>query len=178
MKSSEHQEAVKCYSRSIELNSTEAATFSNRAMAYLKLKDFSKAIEDSNSALAIKPDYLKAYHRRGKAYASVNKLDLAIKDFQYILEVEPENKEAINELKNARKKLMDKQKPLKEQKQPLAPAANVEPTLQATLEVKKEEPKSAPVQEKFVRVAISEDSSDEEAEVEEIKIKPKDSHPS
>jgi lipoprotein NlpI len=50
-------------------------------MAHLKLKDFSKAIEDSNSALALNPTYLKAFHRRGKAYASVNKLDLAIKDF-------------------------------------------------------------------------------------------------
>jgi len=42
---------------------------------------------------------LKAFHRRGKAYAAVNKTELAIKDFQYILEVEPNNKEAMNELK-------------------------------------------------------------------------------
>jgi tetratricopeptide (TPR) repeat protein len=81
MKANECAEAVKCYTKSIDYNASEPATYSNRAMAHLKLKDFSKAIDDSNSALALKPDYLKAFHRRGKAYASVNKLDLAIKDF-------------------------------------------------------------------------------------------------
>ena len=51
---------------------------------------------------------MKAYHRRGKAYLSLNKVEMAIRDFQYILEKEPNNKEAMQELKNARKKLDDK----------------------------------------------------------------------
>ena len=51
---------------------------------------------------------MKAYHRRGKAYLSLNKVEMAIRDFQYILEKEPNNKEAMQELINARKKLDDK----------------------------------------------------------------------
>jgi Tfp pilus assembly protein PilF len=50
-------------------------------MAYLKMKDYKKAIDDSNTALKLKPGYLKAYHRRGKAYAARNEHELAIKDF-------------------------------------------------------------------------------------------------
>jgi len=46
----------------------------------------------------LKPDYLKAYHRRGKAWYALNKYEMAIKDFQYILEKEPENTEANKEL--------------------------------------------------------------------------------
>lgn len=65
----------------------------------MRLKEYARVIEDSNKAIEIKPDYLKAYHRRGKAYQAVNKIDLAIKDLQFILEVEPYNKEAMNELK-------------------------------------------------------------------------------
>jgi serine/threonine-protein phosphatase 5 len=41
--------------------------------------------------LELDPKFVKAYHRRGKAYQSCNKWDLAIKDYQKILEVEPEN---------------------------------------------------------------------------------------
>ena len=66
---------------------------------------------------------MKAYHRRGKAYLSLNKVEMAIRDFQYILEKEPNNKEAMQELKTARKKLDDKlgtSKPAKESKE--APA--------------------------------------------------------
>jgi tetratricopeptide (TPR) repeat protein len=50
-------------------------------MAYLKLKEFKNCIFDANKAIEIKPDYLKAYHRRGKAYHSLHKYEEAITDF-------------------------------------------------------------------------------------------------
>lgn len=77
-------------------------------MAYLKRKEYPRVIEDSTKAIELKPDYLKAYHRRGKAYQSTNKLELAIKDFQFILESEPQNKEVLKDLEDCRKKLKDK----------------------------------------------------------------------
>ena len=51
MKSKEYNSAVECYAKSISINDQEAAAFCNRAMAYLKLKNFGKAIEDANRAL-------------------------------------------------------------------------------------------------------------------------------
>jgi hypothetical protein len=36
-------------------------------MAYLKLKDYRKALDDANMSLKLKPGYLKALHRRGTA---------------------------------------------------------------------------------------------------------------
>ncbi len=77
-------------------------------MTHIKLKDFGRAIEDANHAIRLRPEYLKAYHRRGTAYYSTNKFDLAIRDYQFILEKEPENKEAIKDLMQARKKLNEK----------------------------------------------------------------------
>lgn len=77
-------------------------------MAHLKLKEYARVIEDSSEAIKLKSDYVKAYHRRGKAYVAVNKIELAIRDFQFILEKEPNNKDAMNELKQARKKLDEK----------------------------------------------------------------------
>ena len=95
MHSKDYQEAIQCYSKSLEIYIDDPATYSNRALAYLNLKEFARVIEDANSAINLKDDYLKAYHRRGKAYLSLNKVDLAIRDFQYILEKEPNNKDAM-----------------------------------------------------------------------------------
>ena len=74
MKSKDYDDAIDSYSKSLELFPEEAATYSNRAMAYLSKKMYGKAIEDSNKCLEIQPDYLKAFHRRGKAYMATNKL--------------------------------------------------------------------------------------------------------
>jgi tetratricopeptide (TPR) repeat protein len=50
-------------------------------MAYLKLKNYNQVVDDANAALKIDSKYLKAYHRRGKAYFELRKYDQAIKDF-------------------------------------------------------------------------------------------------
>ena len=53
MKSKEFNSAVECYTKSISISDKEAATFCNRAMAYLKLKNYGQAVEDSNKALEL-----------------------------------------------------------------------------------------------------------------------------
>jgi tetratricopeptide (TPR) repeat protein len=108
MKSKDFKEAVDCYTKALESYNADAATYSNRALAYLKLKEYARALEDAEAAIKLKDDYIKAYHRRGKAYAALNKLELAIRDFQFILEKEPNNKDAMQEVKSARKKLQEK----------------------------------------------------------------------
>jgi serine/threonine-protein phosphatase 5 len=55
-------------------------------MAYLKLKEYARVLDDANAALKLNSNFIKAYHRRGKAYLALNKIEFAIRDFQYILE--------------------------------------------------------------------------------------------
>ena len=81
MKAKEYDEAINAYTRSIELNPSEAATYCNRAMAYLRTKNYARCIEDADKTLEMEPDYVKAFHRRGKAYLATNKFELAIRDF-------------------------------------------------------------------------------------------------
>ena len=47
----------------------------------MNLKEYARVIEDANQAIKLNKDYIKAYHRRGKAYAGLNKIEIAIKDF-------------------------------------------------------------------------------------------------
>lgn len=51
MASKEYKEAVECYTKSIDMYPTDAATYSNRALAHLRLKEYGKVIEDSNKAI-------------------------------------------------------------------------------------------------------------------------------
>ena len=73
VKSKDFELAIKAYSRSLEINENEPFTFANRAMAYLKMKNFKAAVDDATKAIVIKPGYLKAYHRRGKANFALNR---------------------------------------------------------------------------------------------------------
>lgn len=109
MKAKEYDEAIRAYSKSIELNPGEAATYCNRAMAYLRQKNYARCIDDANKTLEMEPEYVKAYHRRGKAYLATNKFELAIRDFQFILEKNPDDKDINASLKQAREKLEAKQ---------------------------------------------------------------------
>ena len=84
---------------------------------------------------------MKAFHRRGKAYQALNKFDLAIKDYQYILERSPEDKGINAALKECRQKLESKL----DQERKLQPEKAAD-----------EKPKG------FRRVAIAESDSDEE----------------
>jgi len=73
VKSKDFELAIKAYTRSLEIVKDEPFTFANRAMAYLKLKNFKLAVDDATKAINLKPGYLKAYHRRGKAHHALNK---------------------------------------------------------------------------------------------------------
>jgi tetratricopeptide (TPR) repeat protein len=61
-------------------------------------KRFQEAEEDCNKSLTLDPTFVKAYHRRGTARNSLGKLDLAKKDFEKVLSLEPHNKAAQMEL--------------------------------------------------------------------------------
>lgn len=81
MKAKEYKEAIDCYTRSLSYFNHDPATYSNRALAHLYLKEYARVLEDANEAIKLNADFIKAYHRRGKAYSALNKLELAVKDF-------------------------------------------------------------------------------------------------
>ena len=116
MKAKEFEEAVNAYGRSINLNPKEPATYCNRAMAYLKLKNYARCIDDADKTLEIEPEYVKAFHRRGKAYLATKKYELAIRDFQFILEKNPDDKDINASLKQAREMLEGKEERLQKSK--------------------------------------------------------------
>ena len=66
------------------------------------MKNYDLCIIDANSAIKLDKKYVKAYHRRGKAQMELNKHEDALADFEYIMELEPQNAEANADLMNCR----------------------------------------------------------------------------
>ena len=75
-------QAKECYTVALQKYNHDAASYSNRAMVNLKLELYDEVIEDANKAIEIDTNYVKAYHRRGKAYFAKNMLEEALHDFE------------------------------------------------------------------------------------------------
>ena len=61
-----------------------AVLYANRAACHLELQSFKEAAKDCSSAIDIDGSYLKAWHRRAKAYEGLDDVDHALRDFQKV----------------------------------------------------------------------------------------------
>ena len=73
--------------------------FVNRGDAYSGLNQYGQAVEAYTRSLAINSEYLSAQYRRGRMYLyRIHKFDQAIKDFEHVLALEPQNVELLTDL--------------------------------------------------------------------------------
>eukprot|EP00656_Telonema_subtile_P008104 TRINITY_DN1379_c0_g1_i18.p1 TRINITY_DN1379_c0_g1~~TRINITY_DN1379_c0_g1_i18.p1 ORF type:complete len:496 (+),score=198.67 TRINITY_DN1379_c0_g1_i18:198-1685(+) len=104
-KSAEWSKAVRHYNRSLVLQPGVGAVYANRALANIKQKKFNDAERDCDLALLNGADPTKAHFRRGVARKQLKKWEAARQDFETVLSVEPEQKEAHKELSAVKKQL-------------------------------------------------------------------------
>ncbi|XP_034247061.1 RNA polymerase II-associated protein 3-like isoform X2 [Thrips palmi] len=83
--------AIECYSKAIKCFSQDAIFYCNRALCYLKKKDYRAAETDCTSALTLDGSYVKALHRRGLARKELSQLDEALEDLKRAFDLEPNN---------------------------------------------------------------------------------------
>ncbi|XP_057350236.1 peptidyl-prolyl cis-trans isomerase FKBP5 isoform X1 [Manis pentadactyla] len=80
------------------------AAFLNLAMCYLKLREYSKAVECCDKALGLDSASEKGLYRRGEAQLLMNEFESAKDDFEKVLEVNPQNKAARLQISMCQKK--------------------------------------------------------------------------
>nr|XP_046239529.1 peptidyl-prolyl cis-trans isomerase FKBP5 [Scatophagus argus]XP_046239530.1 peptidyl-prolyl cis-trans isomerase FKBP5 [Scatophagus argus] len=66
----------------------------NLALCFLRLKEFSQAVENCNKVIELDKHNEKALYRRGEARLLRNEFSLAMADFQQVLQVNPLNRAA------------------------------------------------------------------------------------
>uniref|UniRef100_UPI00358FCEEF small glutamine-rich tetratricopeptide repeat-containing protein alpha-like n=1 Tax=Myxine glutinosa TaxID=7769 RepID=UPI00358FCEEF len=91
MKEEAYLEALDYYTRAIELDRRNSVYFCNRAAAYSKLGNYEATVLDCEKALAIDPNYSKAYGRKGLALTNLGKLREASDCYRQAVELDPDN---------------------------------------------------------------------------------------
>lgn len=104
---------LKQYEKSLEYMNLVIAMEPNDAECYacianikIKLGMFQEAHTDASYALVLDATTAKAYRNRARAYIGLNKIDLAIQDFQKYLEFCPEDEEVEREFEDLIRRLM------------------------------------------------------------------------
>ncbi|XP_069346369.1 RNA polymerase II-associated protein 3 isoform X2 [Eulemur rufifrons] len=108
-KQGKYDEAIECYTKGMDADPYNPVLPTNRASAYFRVKKFAVAESDCNLAIALNRSYTKAYARRGAARFALQKLEDAKKDYEKVLELEPNNFEATNELRKINQALTSKE---------------------------------------------------------------------
>ncbi|KAM4588390.1 peptidyl-prolyl cis-trans isomerase FKBP5 [Odontesthes bonariensis] len=70
----------------------------NLALCFLRLKEFSQAVENCNKVIDLDDSNEKALFRRGEARLFRNEFSLAMADFQKVLRVNPSNRAALAQI--------------------------------------------------------------------------------
>jgi len=104
VRAGEFDDAVICYTRSLRILPDNAIVLANRAMAYLRLKDFRKAEADCTKSMRLDPCYMKAVSRRAMARHRMGKYLEAIEDYETALRHDPHNTKLRELMMNSRRK--------------------------------------------------------------------------
>lgn len=89
LKQHKYADAISKYSAAIELDPKNAIFFSNRAQAHISLEEYGLAIADCDQALAVDPNYTKAYYRKGVSLMALLNYKEAQNNFKIILQKLP-----------------------------------------------------------------------------------------
>lgn len=98
MKAEQFVDALRCYSKAIELDGQNAFYYCNRAAAHSKLNQHDLAIEDCKKAIMIDDKYSKAYGRMGLAHAQLKQHSEAVDCYRKAVALEPDNESYQSEL--------------------------------------------------------------------------------
>jgi serine/threonine-protein phosphatase 5 len=85
--------AIENYTKAIEYNPTEAALYGNRSFA----------LADANKAIELDVRYIKGYYRRASSNLALGKFKLALKDYEFVVKVCPNDKDALSKLTECQK---------------------------------------------------------------------------
>jgi Flp pilus assembly protein TadD len=94
--SGNYTDAVKAFSKAIELNPKDVSAYKSRGIAYAKLGNTQQAINDYNKAIELNPKDVSAYKSRGIAYRELGNYQQAVNNFNKDIELHPKGAWAYN----------------------------------------------------------------------------------
>jgi tetratricopeptide (TPR) repeat protein len=93
-------EAILHYSHAIKLNGIDPILYSNRSLAFLKLKQIYYANEDADKTIELKPDWVKGHFRKAEALCAAGSYDMALLSYGRALRLQPSDAVIIHSAKS------------------------------------------------------------------------------
>lgn len=104
-----YQESIDCYTKALSLGTSSptrsAIYLTNRALVHLHMENYGAAVQDATAAIKEDITYFKAYYRRGTAYLALTKYKDALKDFNQMLRLRPQNKVGLEKATQCKKEI-------------------------------------------------------------------------
>ncbi|KAJ4940744.1 hypothetical protein JOQ06_027039 [Pogonophryne albipinna] len=97
----DYSEAFNYYTKAIGASPKTASYYGNRAATLMMLFRIREALEDSQQAVRLDECFMKGHLREGKCHLLLGNAMAANRCFQKVLELEPSNREALQENKTA-----------------------------------------------------------------------------
>ncbi|CAF1230478.1 unnamed protein product [Adineta steineri] len=82
-----YNDAIHCYNQALKQNGEKAIYYVNRALCYIKLKQWDKVYQDVRHCLDLDPNYIKAHAYLGQYYVEQQRYDEAIISFKQALDL-------------------------------------------------------------------------------------------
>jgi tetratricopeptide (TPR) repeat protein len=89
--SNDYTGALLAYSKALELDSTDAASYVNRGIAYARAGDYQKAVQDYDRAARTMSQDHRLYYNRGIACYGLKQYAKALKDFNKAILLKPDH---------------------------------------------------------------------------------------
>lgn len=109
MKEEKYNEALVSYGRAIALDASNPIYYCNRAAAFSRIGDYSKAVDDCKQAIRYDANYGKAYGRLGLAYSKMQRHKEAIDAYKNALRIEPDNQDYKNNMEVTQQRLEEQE---------------------------------------------------------------------
>lgn len=103
-----YDQAIHFYSLALICHE-DTVTFANRSLAHFKLENYVKALSDGECSIRLDRRYIKGYYRIGVCQMALQNYALAISAFTQLLELQPNEVGARQQLLNARKAFREQQ---------------------------------------------------------------------
>jgi anaphase-promoting complex subunit 3 len=87
----EHEQALKCFKRSTQLDSSFAYGFTLQGHEYIANEEFEKALDAYRSAIAADPRHYNAWYGLGKVYEKMGKWSIAEQHYRTAAKINPTN---------------------------------------------------------------------------------------
>uniref|UniRef100_F6XJ31 DnaJ homolog subfamily C member 7 n=2 Tax=Ornithorhynchus anatinus TaxID=9258 RepID=F6XJ31_ORNAN len=97
----DYHEAFNCYTRAIDMCPKNASYYGNRAATLMMLGRFREALGDAQQSVRLDDSFVRGHLREGKCHLSLGNAMAARRSFQKVLDLDPRNAQAQQELKNA-----------------------------------------------------------------------------